>query len=125
MIMDCIETLCRIRDINRAIIDYEIRLEKEYGLCLNEGMLLCSLNKTSELSSGEIAEALGLTPSNASKVICSVEKKALIRRVIGKKDKRQMYFSLTTKGREKLQSVSCSGIEVPELLRIIITSEVF
>src|SRR3712207_7677516 len=70
-------------------------MEKKHHLCLNEGMLLCSLSKVDRLSSGEIAETLGLTNSNASKVIRSVEDKGLVERVMGVVDKRQMYFSLT------------------------------
>lgn len=116
------ETLCRIRDIYRAIIEYESHFEKVYGLCLNEGMLLCSLNKEGELSSGRIADLLGLTQSNTSKVIRSVEEKGLVKRVVGKTDKRQMYFRLTSKGREKLASISCKEIEMPELLQVLIES---
>lgn len=110
------ETLCRIRDIYRSIIEYEGRFEKVHGLCLNEGMLLCSLNKSEKLTSGEIAERLGLTCSNTSKVIRSVENKGLIKRVIGKNDKRQMYFKLSSKGEEKLHAISCVQPELPEVL---------
>ncbi len=109
--------LCRIRDIYRAITEYESLFERTYGLCLNEGMLLCSLSKSDLLTSGEIAALLGLTTSNTSKVICSVEKKGLIRRMLGDKDKRQMYFSLTPEGKKRLQDVKCSELEVPELLK--------
>ena len=63
-----------------------------YDLSLNEGMLLCTLLNTPKLTSSEIAEALGLSASNTSKVIRSVEEKKLITRLIGKEDKRQMRF---------------------------------
>ena len=51
----------------RAIAEFETRFEKVHHLCLNEGMLLCCLSKKKRLSSGEIAELLGLTNSNTSK----------------------------------------------------------
>lgn len=35
------DTLCKIRDMYRAIAEFEIRFEKAYQLGLNEGMLLC------------------------------------------------------------------------------------
>ena len=89
------DRLCKIRDIQRAVNQFEQGFEKTYGICLNEGMALCSLLKAGSLSSGEIGELLGLTSSNNSKVIGSIEKKGLVERVIGTKDKRQMYFSLT------------------------------
>lgn len=110
-------TLCRIREIYRSIIELEERFEKEYNLCFNEGVLLCKLSEVKVLSSGEIAEALGLTTSNTSKVIKSAEGKGFIKRMMGDKDKRQMYFSLTPEGEKMLGSISCSTVKVPELLR--------
>ena len=92
------EKLCKIRDIQRAVNQFEQGFEKRYGICLNEGMALCSLLKAGSLSSGEIGELLGLSSSNASKVIKSIENKRLVERATGEKDKRQMYFSLTPDG---------------------------
>lgn len=87
------ETLCKIRDVYRAIAEFEVQFTQMYDLSLNEGMLLCTLLNTPKLTSSEIAEALGLSASNTSKVIRSVEGKKLITRLIGKEDKRQMRFS--------------------------------
>ena len=117
------ETLCKIRDIYRLIYDFEHNFEKHFGLSLNEGMLLCGLIDSEKLSSGEIASALGLTCSNTSKVIKSVEKKSLIERVIGAEDKRQMYFSLTVKGRETIHNIKSSDIEIPEALTKLVNCE--
>ncbi len=100
------KSLCLIRDIYRSIREFEIEFQQKHDLCLNEGMLLCSL-RSSKLSSGEIAEKLGLTNSNASKVIRSVEDKGFIERLLGEGDKRQMYFLLTSKGETMLQEISC------------------
>lgn len=57
------ETLCRIRDIYRAIAEFEVKFMQEFDLSLNEGMLLCTLLNTPKLTSSEIAEALGLSAS--------------------------------------------------------------
>ena len=72
------EKLCKIRDIQRAVNRFEQDFERKYGICLNEGMVLCSLLKVDSLSAGELGELLGLSPSNASKVIRSVEVLSLI-----------------------------------------------
>lgn len=117
------ETLCKIREINRAVAAFEAEMEKNYNLCLNEGMLLCSLSKTDKLTSGEIADALELTTSNTSKVIKSVENKNLIKRVIGNADKRQMYFSLTPKGKKALSMINCNNIKLPYLLEEILNEK--
>jgi DNA-binding MarR family transcriptional regulator len=116
------ERLCKIRDIYRAIVEFENMFQERYGLGLNEGMLLCSLSKSEQISSGEIATCLGLSCSNASKIIASVEKKGLIQRSFGNSDKRQMYFSLTEKGREQLASICISEIEFPETLRNVLSN---
>lgn len=116
-------TLCKIRDIYRSIAEFEARFEAKYNLCFNEAMLLCSLSKSEPLSSGEIAHALGLSTSNTSKIIGSVERKGFIERGLGKEDKRQMYFSLTSKGRKCLKEVDGGDIEIPENLRMLLTEK--
>ena len=58
------EVLCKIRDIYRAIAEFEAQFEQAYGLSLNEGMLLCTLLSRGKLSSSEVAEALGLSASD-------------------------------------------------------------
>ena len=108
------DKLCRIRDLQRAVHQFEAAFEKRYGICLNEGMTLCSLSKTERLCPGELGELLGLTPS---KVLRSVEQKGLVTRELCSEDRRQMYYSLTQQGRELLASVSCREVETPEILR--------
>lgn len=113
------ELLCRIRDIYRVIYDFEEAFYTNYGIKLNEGMLICSLHKMGECCSGQIAEQLGLTLSNASKVILSAERKGLVERFIGKEDKRQMFFRLTEKGIECNAVIHCDSTEMTQLLHVI------
>jgi Transcriptional regulators len=75
---------------------------------------VCFAKKGKALS-GELAGELGLTYSNASKVIKSVENKGLIQRELGKEDKRNMYFSLSKKGEEVLKEIKCSKMELPNI----------
>ena len=114
------ETLCRIRDIYRAIAEFEVKFMQEFDLSLNEGMLLCTLLNTPKLTSSEIAEALGLSASNTSKVIRSVEDKKLIARLVGKTDKRQMHFELTQEGKSRITVIKNSTPEIPALLQEIV-----
>lgn len=110
-------SICRIRDIYRAIINFEQYFEEHYSLNLNEAMLLCTLNARPHLTAGELAETLGLTNSNASKVIASAERQKLIKRKLGKEDKRRMIFCLTPSGEERLKALKEDNIQLPELLR--------
>lgn len=111
------ESFCKIRDVYRAITDFEAQFEKRYGLGLNEGSLLCALHEMGRLSSGDIAKQLNLTQSNASKVIRAAENKGLVQRSLGDDDKRQMYFSLTPEGERCLTRLHCCDIEVPAVLK--------
>ncbi len=114
-----VRALCQIRDVYRAINDFELNFQQIYDLGLNEGMLLCSLT-TQKYSSNELANVLGLSNSNTSKVIKAVEKKGLIRRIVGKDDKRQMYFSLTELGKKKIESIKCAELDIPETLKPVV-----
>ena len=69
------EDLCKIRDVYRAIAEFETQFIQQYNLSLNEGMLLCALLDNPRLNAGEIAEALGLSHSYTSILIRSVEEK--------------------------------------------------
>ncbi|MEN6619001.1 MAG: winged helix DNA-binding protein [Rikenellaceae bacterium] len=113
------KTLCAIRDICRSISEYEYQFYNRHSLCLNEGMVLCSL-KDGRLSSGEIASQLHLTCSNTSKLLRAVEEKGLIERDLGDKDKRQMYFTLSKEGIKSLKSIEMDDIDLPEPLALLI-----
>ncbi|MBP3837573.1 MAG: MarR family transcriptional regulator [Prevotella sp.] len=110
------QKICRIRDLFRAITSLENMFQEAFDLNLNEAMLLCLLNEESSMTSTEIAEKLGLTASNASKVLGSVERKKLVKRSLGKTDRRQMHFKLSEQGQEKLGHIDCGRIELPEIL---------
>lgn len=112
--------LCRIREVSRAIAAFEQQFERAYGVSMNEGVLLCCLDRHGELSSGEIAEVLQLTCSNTSKVIRSAERKGFVSRKLGTDDRRQMYFSLTPQGRAELGRLHSCTVALPEpLLRLL------
>lgn len=110
------ENLCKIRELYRAVSKYGEDFEQKHGIGLNEGMLLCCLEKEGSIPSGEISRQLGLTASNASKVIRSAEEKSLIIRQMGKEDKRKMYFVLSPAGKELLEKIKRDPVDTPPLL---------
>ena len=79
------------------------------------GNIRCSIGEETVMA-GVVVERTGLTASHASKMIRSVEEKGLLVRTLGEKDKRQMYFALTDKAKEKLEDIRKHGIEIPDLL---------
>ncbi len=102
--------LCLIRDICRSIAEFENEFYIRHGLSLNEGIVLCTL-RSGRLSSGEIAKEINFTCSNTSKLIKSIEKSGYITRNLGEEDKRQMYFTLTQAGLEKLSGIENDNIK--------------
>lgn len=114
--------LCLLRDIFRAVREFEIGFQEKHDLCLNEGMAICSL-KHGQVSSSDLAEKLGLSASNMSKVIKSVEEKGLVKRIMGKEDKRQMYFTLSKQGMEKLMELSTEEPQIDAVLASIYGTE--
>ena len=68
--------------------------------------LLKLLNKRGELSIGELAEALGLTGSSVTTACKRLEKAGLLRRTrqADGQDERVVLATLTTQGREQLES---------------------
>ena len=63
--------LCRIRDLYRAILNFEQYFEQHYDLNLNEAMLLCTLSARSSQTAGEVAEALLPRRSSSSNGRCA------------------------------------------------------
>lgn len=114
--------ICKIRKIYRCISEFELQLQKAFGLNFNEAMLLCVLSEKEKMLSGEIADELQLSRSNASKVIASLEKEAYIRRNVCPHDSRCMSFHLTKKGRELIDRIHCSQFSLSEELRQIAES---
>jgi DNA-binding MarR family transcriptional regulator len=117
------ECICRIRNIYRAIVTFENELQKHLGLNINEAVMLCIVSENENISSGEISEEMGLSNSNASKVIASLEKRTLIRRKACKEDLRCMKFVVTAKGKELLASLNCDNICVPDNLKCLAHSK--
>lgn len=121
--MEKSDTLCRIRDLQRALNRFEELFEKAYGICLNEGMVLCTLSKVERICPGELGERMGLTPSNMSKVLRAAEGKGLLRRELCSEDRRQTFYTLTEAGRSLLGSMDCRQVEMPEMLRDCLEEE--
>ena len=113
------EALCRVREIVRAISDFESRFQEVHGISLNEGMLLCSLSRSAPCTSGQLAAAMGLSASNTSKVLAAAEKKQLIQRSLGCEDKRCMLFSLSEQGKTVLDTIRCNERVIGQVLESI------
>ncbi|MGI6222941.1 MAG: MarR family winged helix-turn-helix transcriptional regulator [Prevotella sp.] len=112
--------ICSIRKIYKAISAFEAELDRTLGINMNEAMLLCMLSQKADLTAGEIAEGMGLSRSNSSKVVASMQQKGYVRRVLCKEDGRSCRFHLTKKGEELLGRLHCDRLQLPEELQKLI-----
>lgn len=104
------ESICIIKDIYKTLYLFEKAFADVHQITINEAMLLCCLKEGEAKSAGMISEYIGLSNSRVSKVITAVENKGFIRRTINKNDKRQMFFSLTLKGKEKIKQMMAAEL---------------
>ena len=102
--MEKVQCICVMRDLMKSLSELEARLEDVYGISLNEAMVLCSIGDDT-IAAGDIIACTGLASSHASKIIRSVEDKGLLLRKFGEKDKRQIFFTLTRKGKNCLDRI--------------------
>ncbi len=114
--MEKIKSICIMRELINAMAELEAQLLGRYGVTPNEAMALCCLGGDT-LTASCISENIGLSPSNTSKVLRSIEKKSLIVRSMGDTDRRQMRFTLTAKGQQLLLDLKNEEIEIPDFLR--------
>lgn len=111
-----VNCICTLRNIYKAVNQCEKEFAGKFGLTLNEAMLLCSLEEKS-LCASDLAEATDMQCSQTSKILKSLEDKDLIKRTLGKTDKRNMFFLLSEKGETMLASINSFQQEIPDILK--------
>jgi Transcriptional regulators len=109
------ESICAIKDIYKTLYQFEKTFAEANGITINEAMLLCCLKDGENKSAGMISEYIGLSNSRVSKVITAVEDKKFICRHMNKDDKRQMFFSLTMAGKDKIKQMIDAKLRFEEL----------
>ena len=115
------KTICAMRDVFRALTDFESSFEKIYRLSLNEAIILCTLKCSAEkITATDLSKQTDLSPSHTSKMLRILEEKGLIIRSLGSKDRRQMYFQLSPAGRQRVDTLELDKVEIPELLKPLI-----
>lgn len=113
------EPICKLKDIYKALYNFEKRFAEANGITINEGMLLCCLKDGKPRSANELCDFVGLSNSRVSRVITTVEDKGYIVREMGIADKRQMIFTLTESGKQKTKEMQVQGMDFSELTALI------
>lgn len=110
------ELICRLKDIYKVLYAYEKQFAEKTGITINEGALLCCLKDGKPKSANELCDFIGLSGSRVSRIIHTMEEKSFILREIGISDKRQMIFTLTDTGRNKIKEMKKHNIDIESLL---------
>ncbi|OPZ98187.1 MAG: transcriptional repressor MprA [Bacteroidetes bacterium ADurb.Bin416] len=117
--MNKVEDICVIKEIYRMLYQFEKDFQETHHISINDAMVLCCLKNGEEKSAGEICEFVGLSNSRVSKVLCAVEDEGYIVRRLGSNDRRQMFFSLTAKGNQKMNEMMGKQLHFSDLLKTI------
>ncbi|WP_165044357.1 MarR family winged helix-turn-helix transcriptional regulator [Dysgonomonas sp. ZJ709] len=99
------EPICKLKDIYKALYQFEKDFSDTNRITINEGVVLCCLKDGKPKSANELCDFVGLSNSRVSRVINTVEAKGYISREMGAVDKRQMIFTLTDSGKEKIKEM--------------------
>lgn len=112
------KTICAMREVFKAMTDFEIAFEEVYQLSLNEAMVLCTLKEATEkMSATNLSKLTDLSPSHTSKMLRILEEKKLIVRTLGSEDRRQMYFHLSPAGQKRANELKLDKVKIPKLLK--------
>lgn len=113
------EPICKLKDIYKALYNFEKSFAETYQITINEGMILCCMKDGEPKSANQICAFVGLSNSRVSRIINGVEQKEYISRNMGANDKRQMIFSLTELGENKVHSLQKNKIDFSELATLV------
>lgn len=112
------KTICAMRDLFKAMSDFETAFEKVYKISLNEAMILCTLKEaTDKMTATNLSKRTDLSPSHTSKMLRILEEKKLIVRTLGSVDRRQMHFHLSPAGSQRVSELALNKVDIPELLK--------
>jgi len=113
------DDICVLKEIYRLMYQFEKEFQEKHKVSINDAMVLCCLKNGKDKSAGDICEFVGLSNSRVSKVLCTVEQMGFIQRKLGSVDKRQMFFSLTESGKEKLDEMSGQSLHLKDFINKI------
>ena len=92
------EVLIALRQIIRATDLYSRKLSKVAGLTAPQLLILQAIDAHGEMTMGDIATEVSVSQATVTTILDRLEKRGLIERKRGERDKRRVYAYLTTAG---------------------------
>ena len=90
---------------------------KDTGLTIGQPKILDYLKEHDGSNQKEIAKACFLEAGSLTTILNKMEEKGLIVRELGNEDRRQMYFHLSSTGKQRVSELEVDKVEMPELLK--------
>ncbi len=109
------EPICAIKDLYKTLYQFERGFSQKNGLTINEAMVLCCLKDGVARTAGALSDFVGLSNSRVSRVINDMETRGLLLRLLNPADRRQMLFTLTDQGRERVEALHGGQKDLEEL----------
>lgn len=97
------EVLIALRQIIRATDLYSRKLSKVAGLTAPQLLILQAIDSQGEMTMGDIANEVSVSQATVTTILDRLEKRELIERKRGERDKRRVYASLTYAGRDIME----------------------
>ena len=101
--------LTAMRKILRATEANSKKLMQETGLTPSQLIFLQILDSEQETTAGHVASRMGITQATTTALLQKLETAGMIQRRRGEKDRRQVWLSLTEKGR-KVLAIAPDGV---------------
>ncbi len=114
------ESICKLKNIYKSLYTFEKEFAEKNNITINEGMVLCCMKDEKPRTANDLCEFVGLSNSRVSRIINTVETKGYILREMGSIDKRQMIFSLTEEGRNKIKEMMKHEINLSALIKELV-----
>ena len=100
--MEPVQSICLMRALARALAELESALGEAFSLSLNEAMTLCAIAQE-RVPASFVSEQTGLSAS--------------LTRSLGREDRRQVFFELTSEGSSLLARLKEHPFVLPEFLQ--------
>lgn len=97
------EVLIALRQIIRATDLYSRKLSKVAGLTAPQLLILKAIAARGEMTMGDIATEVSVSQATVTTILDRLEKRELIERKRGERDKRRVYAYLTDAGRDIME----------------------
>lgn len=115
-----VKDLSTLRKIVVEIREIEQHLKSELNLSLNEALILCQIQEGVK-ETRKISQEIGVSTSRFSRLLDSLEKKALILRSLSPLNRRTLNLEITTLGLQKLEQLHCTPTALSASLKERVT----